>query len=183
MDYLVREATGADTELIARVHVASWQETYRGLIDDAIIDARTVERRTAQWSEALRATKRITLVACVQERMCGFVSAVVEQPSQTVASGYLQTLYVLRSAQGFGIGRALLRAAAQALCERGCTALTLHVLPNNLAARGFYERLGARYVGDRVQADDEDDWCDAVYEWSNLASLAAPENESAAPFV
>ncbi|MDQ6933003.1 MAG: GNAT family N-acetyltransferase [Candidatus Eremiobacteraeota bacterium] len=173
--YLIREATVADAEAIARVHVASWRETYRGLIDDAIIDSRTIERRTIQWTGALADRERSTFVACAKEAMCGFASAVVGEPSKPETCGDLQTLYVLRAAQGAGIGKALLQAAAEKLSLRGCTALRLHVLPNNSAARGFYEHLGAQYVGDLVATDNGDEWVDAVYEWKDLASLAAHE--------
>ncbi len=171
--YVVREATAADAEAIARVHVTSWRETYRGLIEDAIIDSRTIERRTVQWTGALNARERSTFVACVQEVVCGFASAVVGQPPDPQTRGYLHTLYVLRAVQGAGIGKALLQATAEKLFRQGCTALRLHVLPNNSAARGFYEYLGAQYIGDLVQPDDDDEWVDAVYEWKDLASFTA----------
>ncbi len=180
LPYLIREATHTDAEAIARVHVASWRETYRGLIADSIIDSRTIGRRTVQWSRALGTPAQLTFVACLREAVYGFASAHVQDPCGPPGRGYLQTLYVLRAAQGAGVGKALLGATAQALFVHGCNSLTLHVLPNNCAARGFYEHLGARYVRDRVQIDDDAQWVDAVYEWTSLASLSARPDERSA---
>lgn len=178
LPYLIREATRADAKAIARVHVASWRETYRGLIADSIIDSRTIGRRTVQWARALGTPAQLTFVACVRKVVYGFASAQLQDPCGPPGRGYLQTLYVLRAAQGAGVGKALLGAMAHALFVHGCNSLTLHVLPNNCAARGFYEHLGARYVRDRVQIDDDAQWVDAVYEWTNLASLSGRPDET-----
>ena len=40
---LIREATAIDAETIARVRVASWRASYRGIIDDAYLDALSVD--------------------------------------------------------------------------------------------------------------------------------------------
>jgi hypothetical protein len=36
---LIREATAIDAEAVSRVRVRSWQAAYRGIIDDAYLDA------------------------------------------------------------------------------------------------------------------------------------------------
>ncbi len=174
---MIRQAIRADADAIARVHVDSWRETYRGLIGEAIIESRTIDRRTAQWTDSLAAADRVTFVACIQEVICGFASALVRAPSQGEARAYLETLYVMRAAQGAGIGKALLMSTAQELSRRGCNALLLHVLRDNRAARSFYEHLGGRYIKDRIQTDENDRWCDAAYEWTNLASLIDAHQE------
>lgn len=177
LDHVIREATHADAEAIAGVHVASWRETYRGLIADAVIDSRTIAKRTVQWSGALCAGGHYIFVASVRETVVGFASALVRYPSGPAGRGYVQALYISRVAQGAGLGKALLRATAQALARNGCTSLALHVLPNNHPARDFYEHLGARYVHDCIQIDDDAQWVDAVYEWTDLASLLGSVDE------
>jgi hypothetical protein len=41
----VRPAGLSDADAIGRIHVAAWQQTYRGLIPDAVIDGFTPARR------------------------------------------------------------------------------------------------------------------------------------------
>jgi ribosomal-protein-alanine N-acetyltransferase len=48
-----------------------------------------------------------------------------------------------------GIGRALLRQAIDAGWQKGCIRATLEVRPSNTAARGLYDSLGFRVVGER----------------------------------
>jgi ribosomal-protein-alanine N-acetyltransferase len=83
-----------------------------------------------------------------------------EQGSSTIVVGYicswivadeLQILNVTveRSFWNRGIGRALLRRAIDAGWQRGCARATLEVRPSNTAARGLYESLGFRVVGER----------------------------------
>src|SRR5579875_1259058 len=51
---IIREATAADAEGIAHVHVASWHTTYTGIIpDDVIAQMSDPQRRLAQWQRFL----------------------------------------------------------------------------------------------------------------------------------
>jgi ribosomal-protein-alanine N-acetyltransferase len=48
-----------------------------------------------------------------------------------------------------GIGRALLREAIHMAWQRGCVRATLEVRPSNAAARGLYDSMGFKVVGER----------------------------------
>jgi len=60
---------------------------------------------------------------------------------------YLEDIYVRPSARGRGVGRALMRALAQAALERGCARFELSVLHWN-PARHFYDELGFTQMTD-----------------------------------
>ncbi|MEA2291803.1 MAG: hypothetical protein QOF17_823 [Solirubrobacteraceae bacterium] len=55
---------------------------------------------------------------------------------------WLEDLYVLDSARGTGMGRALVEASLARARERGCRRVELDVNTHNEAARGLYESLG-----------------------------------------
>ena len=61
---------------------------------------------------------------------------------------YLEDLFVLPAHRGAGVGRALLAYLARLAIERGCGRLEWCVLDWNAPAIAFYERLGARPLGD-----------------------------------
>jgi GNAT superfamily N-acetyltransferase len=63
----------------------------------------------------------------------------------------LDLLYVRPSARGRGLGRELLRAAAEHVRDAGAETLALGVLESNAGARQLYDRLGFRTV-ERVLA-------------------------------
>jgi GNAT superfamily N-acetyltransferase len=61
---------------------------------------------------------------------------------------HLEDLFVLPEQRGGGVGLALLRAVAAEAVRLGCPRLDWNVLDWNAPAIGFYERQGARLLGD-----------------------------------
>lgn len=57
--------------------------------------------------------------------------------------GHLEDLFVARERRGQGIADALIEACAELCRERGAPALDWLTRPDNLRARGLYERVGA----------------------------------------
>ena len=51
---LVRQAEIGDAAAIARVHVASWRTTYRGLLPDEFLDSLDEGRYTERWLRSQR---------------------------------------------------------------------------------------------------------------------------------
>jgi len=146
MKYHLRKATSGDVQGIAAVHVASWNEHYRGIVDDRLIDERTFEYRVSEWNEAIEDPSRLTYVAEEPRgELLGFASVLVLTAINDGFDSYLGLLYLLSDAKGHGIGRALLRVVAEALITRNCKNMALRVMRKN-KARAFYEHLGARLV-------------------------------------
>jgi acetyltransferase (GNAT) family protein len=48
-----RQAEVADADVIAVLHVASWRETYSGILPDQFLDELSVEVRSAMWRGVL----------------------------------------------------------------------------------------------------------------------------------
>jgi ribosomal protein S18 acetylase RimI-like enzyme len=169
--FRVRTATPADIARIAAVHVASWNEHYRGILDDAEIDRRTVDVRIGHWANSLAIDGAVTFVAESDDGTTtyGFASALVLPDAPDGFDAYLGQLYLLASAKGRGIGRALLRAVAQQLAHRNCKNVALRVLREN-PSRAFYEHLGARRVPGGI-SNDAGLFDDVVYAFDDLSTL------------
>jgi GNAT superfamily N-acetyltransferase len=168
---IARRATERDAVAIAAVHVASWEDNYRGILPDEVIDARTLERRIDQWRKALQDPSRVTYVSCADETaVVGFASALILVPPRDGFDSYLQAIYLLSSAKGTGVGKSLVRALAQDLVERGCTNMALRVLDKN-PARGFYSHLGARLLTDGLSIDAGIFPNDVAYAIDDLSAL------------
>lgn len=124
----------------AYVHWRSWQATYPGMMDEAYLASRTLERCEEQafrWRDNL-------LVAKDGDRVVGFVGY-GESGDALPETGEVFALYVLPEYCGRGVGTALMDAALEKLKQypRVC----LWVLKENKTAIRFYEKCGFRPDG------------------------------------
>ena len=144
---MIRIATLADADAIARVQVAGWHATYRGLIPDAELDRHTFEVRAPRWRQILSATGSTerTTVFERDEAVVGFASAGPGRGEPNV--GEIWALYAHPDAWGTGVGRALLGDALAFLAAKGHASVFLWVLRGNARAIRFYEAAGFRLDG------------------------------------
>jgi ribosomal protein S18 acetylase RimI-like enzyme len=166
----VRRAAHDDIPSIAAVHVASWNDHYRGILDDDEIDKRTIEYRIEGWRNTFDEPGELTYVAETSAgAMVGFASALVMPTAPDGFDCYLGLLYLAADAKGKGIGRALLRALAADLVQQNCKNMALRVLRAN-PSRAFYEHLGARLVPGGV-SNDAGLFDDVVYAFDDISAL------------
>jgi GNAT superfamily N-acetyltransferase len=110
----VRPARVEDVEQMARVHVLCWQETYRGLMSDAVLDnPGFLAIRERFWTAALIDERYRENCVAVAERDRELVGVGMSGPPLDAAAAWARQLYVLyvyASDHGTGAGRALLEA-------------------------------------------------------------------------
>ncbi|CCK30619.1 ribosomal-protein-alanine acetyltransferase [Streptomyces davaonensis JCM 4913] len=83
------------------------------------------------------------LVAELDRRLVGYIRLAFPTPlASNTHVRQIQGLAVSDAARGHGVGRALIRAAAEEARRRGARRLTLRVLGHNTPARKLYESEG-----------------------------------------
>ena len=169
MGFRIRPSQIADTDALGRVHSRSWHESYTGIIAPQILaTAGSVERRTAirrdmfahstpQWGHFLVETNDGEIVGFGD---CGPARDQVKD----FADAEIYTLYLLRTAQGCGLGRLLLKQMFDHLYKQGFTKTALKTHAGSLQANQFYAHLG----GHKVSEIKSPDWNENVYLWSDL---------------
>lgn len=166
----IRPAVPADADACARIHVAAWEASYRGIVPDEEFETRPLERRRQQWRESLSSGEYFTLVACGEDgEVLGFAGARLLDGTLGFDS-YLGTLYLRPDMTGHGLGRTLLRAIAGKLFTAGARNMVLRTLRFNSNARAFYERMGARFIPEGVNVD-AGVFDDVVYAFDDLHAL------------
>src|SRR5579871_6922926 len=131
-DALIRTAEPADADAIAALHIASWRDSHRGMIPDAVLDGPMLDDRLPMWRQALALTPvgRLVLVATTRTpsaevsaeaseppRLLGFTSA-GRLRGRWAAGGFdaeIYTLYVAQASRGQHLGCRLLASAAMRL--------------------------------------------------------------------
>ncbi len=140
----VRRARVGDAADIAAVHVASWQQAYRGLMPAELLDSLSVPARTQRWATNLEGTAAgaATFVAELDGELIGFASIGPCRDEDAETAAELWALYLHPRHWDAGHGHVLHAHAVQALAATGATEATLWVLTTNDRARRFYERHG-----------------------------------------
>ncbi|WP_166141444.1 GNAT family N-acetyltransferase [Methylosinus sp. RM1] len=174
----LRLATSDDADRLGAIHVACWRESYDRILPREMLSKLTVEGRAAMWSKILAdsdaAAGSAVWIAENDGRMVGFGSCGRQRDQMLMERGFdaeISAIYILRSCQGAGVGRAIMGAMASLLRERGNRAVSLWVLRENAPARGFYEHLGGAVVAEQEDARPEATLVEVAYGWHDLRSL------------
>jgi len=112
----------------------------------------------------------VILVAERKGEVVGFAHAGKVREAIEGADAELYSLYLVKEAQGRGIGRELLRVLAAVLMEQGFKSLALWVLERN-RARAFYEQCGGRIAVSRVIEIGGARLMEVSYWWPELSVL------------
>ena len=164
---LIRPATPADAEAIARVHVAAWREAYVGIVPDDFLASLSVEKRLAMWRGIVAGPRPLTFVAEAQGQVVGFVDGGPSRSPELPFDGELNAIYLLAAHQGQRIGRDLFAAVVDALRQAGYRSLLLWVLRDNPTV-GFYRHLGGVPVGEKTESIGGKPLVELAMGWSAL---------------
>ena len=154
-EYSIRQATVSDAEALARLHEATWRETYAGLLSGQMLDTLTADARAAAWRRKLSGETGDLSTAYVAERTGGFVAfgSCGEQRDETLATagyaGEFTAVYVLKTDQRRGLGAGLMSAMMRDLADRGLVGFTCWAPRANIPVRSLCEKLGGRLMGQR----------------------------------
>ena len=138
---IIRPARVQDVAQIARVHVRCWQETYRGLMPDAVLDDPGFSAaRERMWAEVLTSERYRRNRVAVAERdgeLTGIAMSGPPEDAMTAWSRQLYVLYVHAADHGTGAGPALLEAVIGP-----AETAALWVADPNPRAQAFYRKHG-----------------------------------------
>jgi ribosomal protein S18 acetylase RimI-like enzyme len=174
LDYAISPAGPGDAAELGRVHVRAWRETYTGVLPQAALSrmSPTVHGRRFRYDLMRAEAGQVTLIAEDADEAVGYASGALLKGDGRGADAEVFTLYVVRAAQGVGVGRALLTASARVLRAEGAKSLMLFVLSRNERARGFYERLGGEAFAEIASRGWGEGLTETAYRWPDIAALA-----------
>jgi GNAT superfamily N-acetyltransferase len=164
-------------------HVAVWNDTYRGIMPDSVLDGMSAEERSKSWLRRLSEPEAgglyAILVAEQDGGTVGFAACGPQRSDELRARGFaaeFQVINLLVAAQGLGLGRRLMAQMAAAILAQGQSAASLWVVRDNPQARGFYEHLGGRIAGTRVDARLDLNIAEVAYGWADIRGLVTPDS-------
>jgi ribosomal protein S18 acetylase RimI-like enzyme len=141
-DARIRAATLDDADEIARVHVQTWRETYRGLMPDAILAGLSVEQRSTMWTNVVVKTAEAPCLWVTEDsgHIVGFGYIGKAHDRALGTDGEILAINFLAKVKR-GLGTALFTHLLALLKQRGFASAGLWVLVTNESARRFYEAI------------------------------------------
>ena len=125
----LRPAGPDDAATVAEIWRTGWRDAHLGNVPAELVAARTDD---SFCTRALESVPKTT-VAMVGAELAGFVM---------LAGDEVEQLYVTSRHRGAGVADALLRFAERRIGGAGHPTAWLAVVPGNVRARRFYERMG-----------------------------------------
>ena len=137
----IRGAVEEDASAIAHVHVQSWLTTYAGIVPESYLASLDEADRALNWKQWLTQDVQV-YVAEMDGEVVGFAAGGrIREPLQSYEAE-LFAIYLLRHAQGQGVGRSLLKRLANSMRTQAFNSMAVWVLETNSSSK-FYEKNGA----------------------------------------
>lgn len=150
--FVVRPAQIQDVHQMARVHVDSWRDTYRGTMRDAVLDdPKAVEGRERFWTAALsdpRYAQNRAAVVLSDDDVVGIAMAGPPLDDDAQWANQLYLIYVLARYQRSGAGTGLLTSVLPPEQDA-----SLWVADPNPRAQAFYRSHGFKPDGEAKEED------------------------------
>jgi GNAT superfamily N-acetyltransferase len=169
--YAIVPAGPDDAGALAQVHVTAWRETYTGILPTPYLDRLSIPLQARRWRRNSRPRRGVLRPTTSPRRHRSAAAATWSRHGGAEHEAEVNTLYLLREAQGTGLGRELLTASVRVMAARGATSLVIAVLRDNDRAHGFYEHMGGQ------REDGGGDWvagrtvATVDYRWTDLAAF------------
>lgn len=175
-DWPIDRAHPDDAAAIAHVHVAGWEQAYRGLLPDAECDRWTIEARTGMWQQALANPSppfhNLVALEPPGDRDSDPVAFAAAGPARDTSFPITREIYAIYVDPDFQrrrIGLRLFLTLMQLIQAEGHNALYLWCHVQNHAAMDFYEALGGVAIGEREgAAAGGKGWIEAAFAWRDF---------------
>jgi len=169
----IRPASPHDAEGIARVHVQSWQSTYRGIVSESFLSRLSVERRIEFWERVLNNPGEKTHIYVLENHqgvIHGFIFGGISREHDMTYEGELYAIYLLEEAQGRGYGKKLFAQLIQSFELESINSFVVWVIEQNPALH-FYQKLGGKVIACKKLRIGEDDIIEIALGWQDLRKV------------
>ncbi len=158
MTFSIRKALKSDAEAIAKVHVQSWKETYKNIVDDSYLNNLDVLKKTQMWEKIFENNEKKEANLVVENshsEIVGFICGGAARTHKDKFEGEIYAIYILKDYQKKGLGSSLLKALTSELRNYGFKNMFVTVLKNN-DAKIFYQKHGAKlFHSDKVEIGEQ----------------------------
>lgn len=147
-DYKIRLATKEDAKNLAILKQKVWNETYRGIYDDDIIDNFNYKEAEETFLSIIDNNKISFYVVESNGELVGYMDVGVPIRKFGEYEQEIGLLYLTKDFQKRGIGRELFNLGYNEIKNKGYKEFFISCNKYNINARKFYERMGGKLIAE-----------------------------------
>lgn len=166
---VIRPAQVSDAPGIAHVLVDTFLDTYRGIMQDSVLNRLSIPGRSTRWEQVIAAKGSDIVLVAVDDatnRVLGYAYGGTSR-DVSMSDGEIYHLYIHPKAQGHRLGERLFKAFARTLWMEGYVSMVVHVLEGNTAIH-FYQRMGGFAMGSHMTTIDGIPYRENSFRWPDL---------------
>ena len=154
VSHIIRLATKNDLDELVELKRKVWNETYRGIYSDEMIDNFDYQKHYEKFLNIFNNQDVEIYVVEANNKLVGYMECGIPLRPYKDYQQEIGLLYLLKEYQGKGIGRELFNFGFNKIKEHGCNEFFISCNKYNTKAQGFYEKMGG--VVDHIDEDNVD---------------------------
>ncbi|MBK5251827.1 MAG: GNAT family N-acetyltransferase [Peptostreptococcaceae bacterium] len=165
---LIRPIKDSDVPAIADIYNENWKITYRNLLPDSFLNGMTHEHSRDKWLKYLHTISHGGFVALDEKnQVIGF--SAYKPYTDLENCILLDSLHIKKSAQGKGIGKALVLKIGEYACKSEYKKMAICIVKGNDRAERIYTHLGARFYKDFIDSFEGTPSNSTLLVWDDLS--------------
>ena len=151
MECLIRKMTLDDCSEVTHVITISWNETYRGIVPDEILDKMYLneEERTNNSYNRFDENDNHQFVLEVNNKIVGYMNVGMTDDPEYDNCGEIHAIYIINGYKGYGFGKKMVEVGIKEIKSMNCDKMLIGCLVGN-QTNDFYKHIGGEFIKQRI---------------------------------
>ena len=151
MKHVIRKLKPADYKLVTHVITVAWNETYKGIVPDEILNNMYLneDERIEKSIRGFNENDNHQFVLEVDDKIVGYLNVGISEEPDYDNCGEIHAIYIIDGYKGYGFGKELINAGINELKSMGCNKMVIGCLKGN-PSNEFYKHIGGKLVKERI---------------------------------
>lgn len=169
-DFQIQEATLKHAPGIASVLVKTWQQAYKGLIDQDYLNSLDLNQKIERWKNILQTPNRKSQIYVFlnnKDQVVGVCSIGESRYPEQKFTHELYLIYILPEYQRGGLGRFMFEDIKKKLHALDAKSLCVMVLQQGPAV-GYYQKMGAQIIQEHQTKIGDKQYAEYLMGWDKI---------------
>lgn len=175
MNYKIKEIEYDDIEDYMNVNITSWQESYKGIVDDEFLDEinnnrdKYIKKQQDKYYEDKKDLEK-KFILIVDNKVVGMTSIGQTRDPKHPECGEIYSIYLSNEVKGKGLGKILFLNNIKELINLGFNDIVIGCLSKN-PSNEFYKHMGGELIDTYKRKIGNQELDENVYYFSNIKEL------------